>query len=120
MGQIRPRLTEQEIRFVLYALVNLEGLLEGQRGEVEALERKVYFLRKELLRNTMVYKDLRLAREELAKAKAEARGSWHKKIICHALLRRFRALVEGGKLHTSSWAESYLNKILEPKSIEKS
>jgi len=118
MGQIRPRLTEQEIRFVLYALVNLEGLLEGQRGEVEYLERRVYVLRNELLRNPMVYKDLRLAREELTKAKAEAQGSWEKKIVCQSLLRRFKALVEGGKLHTRSWAEGYLNKILEPKSLE--
>jgi len=115
--QIRPRLTEQEIQFVMYALVNLEELLEGQQEEVKDLERKVYNLRKELFRNTLVFKDLKLAREQLAKAKAEAQGSWHKKIVCENLLRRFRALIEGGRLHTSSWAESYLNKILEPETL---
>jgi len=103
------------LRFIIYALVRLEERLEEQQHELKVWERKVYNLRKELFRNSMVYKDLKLAREQLAQAKATTQGYWSKKIICHSLLRRFRAMVEGGRLHTSDWANYQLNKIMEPK-----
>ena len=115
--QLRPRLTEQEIRFIIHALVRLEEHLEEQQEEIKVWERKVYVLRKELFRNSMVYKDLKLAREQLAQAKANAQGYWPKKIICRSLLRRFRAMVKGRKLHTSSWAFNCLTKILEPETL---
>ena len=79
--QLRPRLTEQEIRFIIYSLVRLEERLEEQQQEVKVWEGKVSKLRKELFRNSMVYKDLKLAREQFARAKAEAKSYWPKKII---------------------------------------
>ena len=116
MNQFRPRLTEGEIRFIVHALVTLQESLESQQGEVKACERKVSELKQVVFyQNPSAYKDLKLAREQLAQAKANAQGNYYQSVICRNLLRRLRGLAEGKSLHTSSYAFTCLNKILEPK-----
>jgi len=118
MNQFRPRLTEGEIQFIVHSLVTLQESLESQRNEVQVCEGRVARLRRELHYNSMVYKDLKLAKEQLAQAKATAQGNYYQSVICRSLLRRLRAMGNGKKLHTSSYALSCLNKILEPKTSQ--
>jgi len=121
MAQVRPRLTEREIRFLLESLKHTLTVVDQKEREYKQLQHRVYQLKKELHYNTMVWKDLKQAREDLSSMGNVELAAIHYRSVCNSLVRRFEALLNGGKLHTGFFAEHSLRQLnLEPKNIEKS
>ena len=120
MNQFRPRLTEGEIQFLIESLKHTLAVVERKEKEYEALKAKVYNLKRELHYNSMVWKELKAAKEELSSCNVKMMGL-HYRCVISSLVRRFEAMLKGGKLHSSSFAEQSLRQInLEPKNLEKS
>jgi len=119
--QLRPRLTSREVRFLVDSLKRTLDVCEVKEREFKELEREVYRLRKEIQYNTMVWKQLKEAKEKLKQMGNFGLTRLHYRTVCDSLIRRFESLLNGGKKHTGLWAEHSLQQIyLEPKNLEKS
>ncbi len=77
----------------------------------------MYRLRREVHKgNTSVWRELKEAREELKSYGNLEVALINYRGVCRSLKRRFEAMLKGGKLHTSWFAEHCLQQIyLEPK-----
>ena len=116
--QLRPRLTCREVRFLIDSLKRTLEVCEVKEREFKELQSRVYRLRQEIKYNTMVWKELKEAKEKLREWGNFEATLFHYRTVCNSLIRRFESLLNGGKLHTSWFAEHSLQKIyLEPKNL---
>ncbi len=97
--QLRPRLTTREIRFLIDSLKQMLVVATEREREYKELKRKVYRLRQELRYNTLVWKELKQAKEELSNMGNVESTVFHCKNVCNAMIRRFESLLNGGHLH---------------------
>ena len=96
----RPRLRTSELHLIQQALEAYIKLMQQKRVEMEERDHRIFMLRHKMLRTGpySVYKELRHERELYRKDKeADYR---RKERFAASLLRRFKAMVKGGRLHT--------------------
>ena len=116
--QLRPRLTKREIQFLIRSLKHTLAVVGQKEQEYKELQRKVYQLRKEIQYNTMVWKELKQAKQELSDMGNFETTALHYRSVCNSLIRRLEGLLKGGKLHTGLWAEYSLSQIYsEPRNL---
>ena len=119
--QLRPRLTFREVRFLVDSLKRTLEVCEVKEREFKELQSRVYRLRLEVRKgNTMVWKELKEAKEKLRERGDFEAALFHYRTVCNSLIRRLESLLNGGKKHTGLWAQYSLQQIyLKPKNIEK-
>ena len=120
MTQVRPRLTEREIQFLIHSLGHTLAVVDQKEREYKQLQHRVYQFKKEMHYNTMVWRELKQAKEDLSSMGNVDVAAIRYRSVCNSLIRRFEALLKGGKLHTGFFAEHSLRQLnLEPKNLEK-
>lgn len=95
--QIRVRLTELEIRFIVHAVKGYELFLSERAKQLDEKER---WLKREFVRSTSydVLKQLKATRREIEAFKTQAVS--RQGIVCRDFARRFNGLLAGRKLHS--------------------
>jgi len=97
------------------------AVVDLKEQEFKRLKAKLYRLRREIQYNSMVWKELKQAKQELSDMGNFESIALQYRTVCNSLIRRLEGLLKGGKLHTGLWAEYSLSQIyLEPKNLEKS
>jgi len=115
----RPRLTRKEVRFIAEALKAYAKLMRQKQKEIEHREWRI-----KRLRDKLVYEGTHHLPEltrERAQLKQDKRQRYYsQQLVASALMRRFEAMAEGGRLHSGMTTYTYLKRLeLVPKTLKK-
>ena len=113
--QLRPRLTLNEIRFLIETLKHMNKMLDAKEKEYHDLDIKVRILQTDFRRNTMLWKELKAAKEQLEQLKGVPMQVFPYRSVCKSLIRRFDGLLKGAKLHSGSFTPYQLEQIFGTK-----
>jgi len=97
----RPRLTEREVKFIAEVLKACAELVKKKGEAMESRRWKIQRLRENLLHSATKITVPELKRQRQQYAIAKRQNYYGQKVVAEVLARRFEALVEGGRLHSS-------------------
>ena len=115
----RPRLTRNEILFLAEALRSYKQLMTQKQSEMEARQYRIKRLSDRFLHTLEGREELNRERARLSLDKQQ--DYFSQRLVASALVRRFEALAEGGRLHSGLMTRVHLEEFeMVPKTCRKS